>query len=745
MHDAAAKILALKPPYKRQKADERTIGCACAFAPVQNALVVACAPVGQPGPAEAKQRQLVYQCEHSSQSVEHRDLFLQSYTVFSSLQKIAQDMHTSSNNFGLSANAVQPDFIVYSARICTLLKDAVLKQLPANSSLSASSKAHSLAHHATMHAILALAQLLYMPYDGQGEGLVGEEFLDWVNTVDRGKPPTSAEGEELADLATPWDHPNFWPYVYRCILRAHILSATALLQVMTTHPSPTIQTATNMAVELLKSLPRSTEYRQESQFLRKSTTWRASAASTLKKFNSLFTRADSDSVLGGPDNEDERLDWEAGLRCLFELLAGIESRILEASEDWREALAAWTVWVNPGVRRSDLPTLLNIVLKSHPIDSSLPSEVAQTALVLGDVARALQQSNLVSPWLVAHLSDLLDKLALVDGDDSYDTSLRDYFVLSYTDILQADWTMWRVTVDYLGTCGSEGLARMTRVLESVPLDEALTRTEAPIAEESGMDVEDSADKDERARRTSVAEDVIRVSVEYGLDEQLASICKAYAERLSEQQRFGEAIPFCVRAGDWKRIARISDRILEAYVVEGQEAFIKHVDSIPTSLLVPASARHEIDSSAEAITLETAVPFAPVSSRLSFLARYRDFFAFYARGDRRQAASLLVLLLSSNVVPKKFVPVMLLDAIPLLQESEPIVTMDETYELLRCLEEITMPITSTGVDVYHHLDNVARLLGAPVDESRQDRTTRAMKQLDVLRFALARNLARCCGL
>lgn len=49
---------------------------------------------------------------------------------------------------------------------------------------------------------------------------------------------------------------------------------------------------------------------------------------------------------------------------------------------------------------------------------------------------------------------------------------------------------------------------------------------------------------------------------------------------------------------------------------------------------------------------------PFSSKLSFLARYRDFFAFYARGDRRQAAGLLVLLLTSGVAPKSFYAVSL---------------------------------------------------------------------------------------
>lgn len=61
------------------------------------------------------------------------------------------------------------------------------------------------------------------------------------------------------------------------------------------------------------------------------------------------------SFAGGEDREVERMDWETGFRCLLELMEGKEKRVLEASEDWREALGAWGVWVNAGGRREDLP------------------------------------------------------------------------------------------------------------------------------------------------------------------------------------------------------------------------------------------------------------------------------------------------------------------------------------------------------------------------------------------------------
>lgn len=55
------------------------------------------------------------------------------------------------------------------------------------------------------------------------------------------------------------------------------------------------------------------------------------------------------------EDEDVRLEMEAGFRCLMELMGGVEARVLDASEDWREALGAWGVWVNPGGRRAGVP------------------------------------------------------------------------------------------------------------------------------------------------------------------------------------------------------------------------------------------------------------------------------------------------------------------------------------------------------------------------------------------------------
>lgn len=211
--------------------------------------------------------------------------------------------------------------------------------------------------------------------------------------------------------------------------------------------------------------------------------------------------------------------------------------------------------------------------------------------------------------------------------------------------------------------------------------------------------------------------------------------------------------YCVRAEDSRRITIISEMILEEYILLGQEAFINHVDSIPTSLLrlssPPTSPTHE---NGNRLALST-LPRNGLTNSLDFLARYRDFFAVYAQGERRRAAELLVLVLNSGAAPKRFWGVLLLDTVLLLDGSssifcgarcgsryvtaeELLFSQDEIYDLLRCLEEIVSPIVSTGADPWRLLGPLSRIVSGGMEEAEDPARGRAMKQLSVVRSSLA---------
>lgn len=48
-------------------------------------------------------------------------------------------------------------------------------------------------------------------------------------------------------------------------------------------------------------------------------------------------------------------------------------------------------------------------------------------------------------------------------------SLRDEYILSYADYLHSDPDLWRITVDYMYSCGEIGQSRADDILLRIPL------------------------------------------------------------------------------------------------------------------------------------------------------------------------------------------------------------------------------------------------------------------------------------
>lgn len=298
--------------------------------------------------------------------------------------------------------------------------------------------------------------------------------------------------------------------------------------------------------------------------------------------------------------------------------------------------------------------------------------------------------NDFDPWLVAHLTDLLDKLGLVEDDsERFDQSLRTHFLLNYTDILQSDTHLWRITGDYLALCGNEGWHRMKELLVRVALGGEPASEKA--SEESSMDTDGpTSDRFDRLR------DVLAVCKDNGLPEEARMICKVMADRLIRQGELGIAVSFCIHAEDGHRLGRIAQEVLQAYISHGRccrgvmnctdhctgpKAYLDLVATIPSSLLdqapthllhqAQAQPRDPFDPLSSAFpSAEDATAEVPVSliaaSKLSFLAKFRDFLLFLDRGDRELAAQTLVNVLTSEVAPIGFWAVLLVDSVPLLE-------------------------------------------------------------------------------
>lgn len=685
-------------------------------------------------------------------------LYTQTYTIFTSLQRIHQEALLSDRaSRGAAGTSVLPsaETIQYYNRISEHYARAIQDYLE-RIQLDDGVDAAQFQTWRDAHTILRLAEVLYYPKDGRGISVVGEELLHWLNSFD--VAPTTEEGQEIAESAVPHEHPSYWDYVLRCVLRGFHTSAASVLKSLDAHPSSVIRSVAQKAAKLLSSLPRSTHFSMEHEFVAAHRGW---LANVRKLISGLEQQMDEMEAEAGntEEIEDERLEYEAQFRCLLELMAGVKDRIFEACEDWREALGAWGTLVHPTLKRDDVPTTAAIILEQFPIDGTIPSELVQQYLIKGQVRQAVQKAQDVEIWLGAHLGDLADKVGLLEEDDQTESSdLRQDLLLKYAQSLLDEQGLWRISIDYLAACGVAGRKKMSHIVLSVPLDGPNPTEEAEDADDAmGEDADGGSGVTNKAKGVERAEQVLRACSDHGLELEARVVCRRMSRKLMEEGEYGLAIAYCVRASDTVLIRTIGDRILGEYVTKGAEAFNQIVDSFPSSLVSPSDGLdlhgEDIDDEQNVVLDKHARGF--FSKRLAFLARFRDFHRLYADGQWAAAAGLLVELVTTEAAPERFLAVLLVDAIPLLEDGQATwFDRSQTFELIRIVERITNAVSMHPDMSEHFLGYLNQLLG--VDSSQQQQrkaqtssnkqhqvqpSVKASDKLDAVRLSLARNLAR----
>lgn len=159
----------------------------------------------------------------------------------------------------------------------------------------------------------------------------------------------------------PWDHPSFWPYITRCLLRGFHLPASSFLRTLSNHSHPPISKLASLLSTHLSLFPRShntTAYPLDHQFLTAHRSWLSKFRAELAAF--IGGRAKGkwlDVPGGGSEGAGSWNDWEEDFRVVVELMEGKSERVLAESADWREAVGAWGVLVDVGLRRDDLPSV----------------------------------------------------------------------------------------------------------------------------------------------------------------------------------------------------------------------------------------------------------------------------------------------------------------------------------------------------------------------------------------------------
>ncbi|MCO5566109.1 hypothetical protein L7F22_019785 [Adiantum nelumboides] len=759
--------------------------------------------------------------------------------IFSSCQKIIeqeQERQRASCSVNPANQFITPTHIVqYIHRISNLYRDKLRQYIDKLEVSEDEMERTDLEYTVSFSLILHFAETIYIPADGRGTGVVGEEILHWLNSFD--VQPTTEEAQEIAQSATPYEHGNYWDCIRRFVSRGMLSAASSLLSYLAKgHPSAKLRQFSEEVCNLLTSMPRSTRFTLEHDFLASHRRWVGRARSSMNKLEMEMDELEAEWQKDGRGGksvneiEEERFDLEAQFNCLLGLMIGQRDRVSEVCRNWRELLGAWGLLVQPGIKRDDIPEIIKIILDAFPIKSSgshLSEENLLISLAKGETVDACKQAQKYDPWLAAHMTDLLDRLGLLEEDDEMEEdssdltmknveksknekyTLRQQTIEEYAETVLDDQCFWRLALCYLSFCGPSARLRMRNIILDVALTDPevlasntvrLKRAEDVMLEAAEDEMDELADDPEQARKDreeekskendskrileqySTAMEVIETCVELNMQLEARAICKHLAGEMVKKDRMGAALAFCVRAQDIRQIKRIADSIFEIYITQGCDAFCAMVDSIPLSLLNRASQQMDEDgintinsSSASDDLTDKIMPLQNSSfqtSRLLFLAKYRDFHRLHTESDLRSAAALLVELLTSNLVPEPYRAVLLVDSLPFLQSDIPMLTSRESYELLRLLDEILTASATHPLQAEYYLTALERIVspsGKHASEKKEQQRRRqqknvngsnhdaigadelpshavndpvaAIRRLDILRLLLARNLAK----
>uniref|UniRef100_A0A670JGM8 Nuclear pore complex protein Nup85 n=1 Tax=Podarcis muralis TaxID=64176 RepID=A0A670JGM8_PODMU len=361
------------------------------------------------------------------------------------------------------------------------------------------------------------------------------------------------------------------------------------------------------------------------------------------------------------------------METLCKILVGDESAILEKKDlmtNWYHFLVTRLLYCHPTVKHVELhlyaQSSMDLFLGAE--SSPEPLDIILLAAFELDIHQVIKECSIALSnwWFVAHLTDLLDHCNLLQSHNLYfGSNMREYLLLEYASGLFSHHSLWQLAVDYFDHCPEFGRAYLEHHIERIPLD-----------------TEHKALK------------ILRICEQRMMTEQVRSICKIMAMKAVRNNRLGSALSWSIRAKDAAFATLISDRFLKEYCERGSFSDLDLIDNLGPSMLL--------------------------SDRLTFLGKYREFHRMYGEKRFCAAAKLLLTLMTARIAPCSFWMTLLTDALPLLEQKEVIFSAEQTYELMKCLEDV--------------------MAAESKNQKLQEDDAETMK-VEMLRIGLARNLAR----
>ncbi|XP_063880842.1 nuclear pore complex protein Nup85-like isoform X1 [Scylla paramamosain] len=327
------------------------------------------------------------------------------------------------------------------------------------------------------------------------------------------------------------------------------------------------------------------------------------------------------------------------LQAICKILCGdLEtiSKLMNLMDTWYHLMVSTLLFTKPTVKLFHLSNASqDAILRMQDQQVITALDHVLLAAMEADMYQVIKECQQVmdNPWFTTHLTDLLYHTVQHKGKHQVLPPLREYLLLDYAEMLAGHSSLWQVALLYLDHCGPRGMAMAQEALQRLPITS-----------------------------DSCAQKIIQMASEREFEGVVVSVCRVMGRRALSQGRLGAAIWWGMRSKDAAFTSHVAHQILHKYMSDG------HFES--------------------STLLDHLGPAMLLSDTLTFLGKYREFHVMYQEGRYEEAAALLVSLISSKLAPEYFWPVLLLDALPLLKAKEPVISSEQTYELMYILDTLT---------------------------------------------------------
>lgn len=141
------------------------------------------------------------------------------------------------------------------------------------------------------------------------------------------------------------------------------------------------------------------------------------------------------------------------LHDLLEIIIGTHETIIRFGKDWLESLVAITLYAQPNIARSKIPSLMDRVADMD-MDNSDELEVYHSFLCF-DISMGLQLCK--QEWLTVHLEDLLKHAGhLTDHHEPDEAGIEEYSKAEYAQHLVGAFGDYELAIEYLSYCPVNG-------------------------------------------------------------------------------------------------------------------------------------------------------------------------------------------------------------------------------------------------------------------------------------------------